>query len=317
MKRRDPKVYGRVAVLMGGPSAEREVSLKSGAAVLAALRAAGVDAHPVDVQDPGVVRTLLDGGFDRVFNILHGRLGEDGVVQGALDLMGLPYTGSGVLASALAMDKARSKQIWAAEGLPTPAFQWLGADHDPEAVVARLGLPLMIKPAREGSSIGMSKVERVEDLRGAWEKAARYDHRVIAETWVQGAEYTVAILGQEVLPAIRLETPRQFYDFEAKYRADSTRYHCPAGLSPTDEAALRALARRAFDTLGARGWGRVDLMVDEAGGPWLIELNTVPGMTDHSLVPMAARAAGMDFQDLVLAILDTSFQAEGEAWPSP
>ena len=317
MKRRDPQAFGRVAVLMGGPSAEREVSLKSGAAVLEALRSAGVDAHPVDVQDPGVVRTLVDGGFDRAFNILHGRLGEDGVIQGALDLMGLPYTGSGVLASALAMDKARSKQIWAAEGLPTPDFQWLDADHDPEAVVARLGLPLMIKPAREGSSIGMSKVERVEDLRGAWEKAARYDHRVIAETWVQGAEYTVALLGEEALPAIRLETPRQFYDFEAKYRADSTRYHCPAGLPPAEEAALRVLARRAFDALGARGWGRVDLMVDEAGDPWLIELNTVPGMTDHSLVPMAARAAGMDFQDLVLAILETSFEREGEAWPSP
>jgi len=317
MKRRDPKAYGRVAVLMGGPSAEREVSLRSGRAVLEALRAAGVDAHPVDVRDPGVLRTLLDGGFDRAFNILHGRLGEDGVVQGALDLMGLPYTGSGVLASALAMDKARSKQIWSAEGLPTPPFQWLDADHDPHAVVAALGLPLMIKPAREGSSIGMSKVERLEDLRAAWEKAARYDHRVIAERWVQGAEYTVAILGERALPAIRLETPRQFYDFEAKYQAETTRYHCPAGLPPAREEALQALARRAFESLGARGWGRVDLMVDEAGQPWLIELNTVPGMTDHSLVPMAAQAAGMDFQALVLAILESSFETGEGTWPSP
>ncbi len=317
MKTRAPEAYGRVAVLMGGPAAEREVSLASGRQVLEALRRRGVDAHPVDVQDARVVRTLMDGGFDRVFNVLHGRLGEDGVVQGALGLMGLPYTGSGVLASALAMDKARSKQLWAAEGLPTPPFAWLETDTDPDELVEQLGLPLMIKPAREGSSIGMSKVERAEELRGAWERAARYDHRVIAEAWVDGAEYTVAILGEEALPAIRLETPRAFYDYQAKYRAEDTRYHCPCGLPAEEEARLAALALRAFRTLGAQGWGRVDLMVDTQGRPWLIELNTVPGMTDHSLVPMAARAAGIDFDELVLAILETSFASREETWPSP
>ncbi len=317
MKTRAPEAYGRVAVLMGGPAAEREVSLASGNQVLAALQRRGVDAHPLDVADPGVVRTLLDDGFDRVFNVLHGRLGEDGVLQGALGLMALPYTGSGVLASALAMDKARSKQLWAAEGLPTPPFAWMDEHSDPEALVARLGLPLMIKPAREGSSIGMNKVERAEDLRSAWEQATRYDHRVIAEAWVDGAEYTVAILGGEALPAIRLETPRTFYDYQAKYRAEDTRYHCPCGLAPEEEARLADLALRAFHTLGAQGWGRVDLMIDTQGQPWLIELNTVPGMTDHSLVPMAARAAGMEFDDLVLAILETSFAEREETWPSP
>ncbi len=309
--------YGRVAVLMGGVAAERAVSLESGRQVLAALHERGVDAHGVDMRDAGVLEVLREGGFDRVFNILHGRLGEDGVVQGALGLLGLPYTGSGVLASALAMDKARSKQLWQAAGLPTPEFLFLDAESDPQAVVERLGLPLMIKPAREGSSIGMSKVERVEELRAAWAQAARYDHRVIAERWIEGAEYTVAILHDRALPAIRLETPRAFYDFEAKYRAEDTRYHCPCGLDPEDEARLAQLAQAAFAALGAQGWGRVDVMRDGDGAFWLIEVNTVPGMTSHSLVPMAARAAGMDFETLVLAVLDTSFATREETWPSP
>ncbi|MEJ2345080.1 MAG: D-alanine--D-alanine ligase [Gammaproteobacteria bacterium] len=300
-----PSGFGKVAVLMGGRSAEREISLKSGAAVLEALRRQGVDAHEVDAG-ADVLERLAGSNFARAFVALHGRGGEDGVIQGALETLGLAYTGSGVLGSALGMDKLRTKRIWVGAGLPTPDHALLHADTDFERVVQQLGLPLMVKPVHEGSSIGMTRVERVEQLRPAWEQAARYDHEVIAEQWIHGAEYTAAVLDGTALPLIRLETPRAFYDYEAKYQADSTRYICPCGLDAGQEQRLGAMALQAFDAVGAGGWGRVDFMLDDSGRPWLIEVNTVPGMTDHSLVPMAARAAGLEFDQLVLRILATS-----------
>lgn len=304
----DPKQFGRVAVLYGGWSAEREVSLKSGRAVLEALRARGVDAHGIDAGRD-VVELLKTGGFERAFIAMHGRGGEDGVIQGALELIKLPYTGSGVLASALGMDKLRTKQLWLGAGLPTPAFRVLESMADAEAAARELALPLMIKPALEGSSIGMSKVRTVAELPGAFDKAAAFGP-VLAEQFIEGGEYTVAILGPRALPPIRLETSHDFYDFDAKYLAHDTRYHCPCGLPPEAEAELKSLALAAFRTIGASGWGRVDVMRDGAGRFWLLEINTVPGMTDHSLVPMAARADGMDFGDLVLAILATTLGQE-------
>jgi D-alanine-D-alanine ligase len=298
--------FGKVAVLLGGRAAEREVSLTSGNAVLSALRRRGVDAHPLD-PDETVLEQLRTGGFDRAFIILHGRGGEDGVIQGALETIAMPYTGSGVLGSALGMDKYRTKLTWVGAGLPTAASVLLRTASD-LAAAAAIGFPLMIKPAREGSSIGMARVEDPAALAAAWQSAGAYDPLVIAERWIAGAEYTCAILGREALPIIRLEIPHAFYDYDAKYRADSTRYHCPCGLSAADERRFRRLALDAFDAVGARGWGRVDLMVDAAGAPYLLEINTVPGMTDHSLVPMAARAAGLDFETLVLRILETSLE---------
>lgn len=302
----NPARFGKVAVLFGGTSAEREVSLKSGRAVLAALLRGGVDAHGVDVVDNTILETLRTGGFARVFIVLHGRGGEDGVIQGALETLGLPYTGSGVLGSALGMDKVRTKQIWQAAGLPTPKFLLLESEADLGRVETELGFPVMIKPAHEGSSIGMSKVERAEDVLAAWRTAMQYDRAVLAECWISGHEYTASMLGEQALPLIRLETPHAFYDYQAKYFADDTRYHCPCGLPEVEELQLRALARRAFRAVAARGWGRVDFMCDHNGRPYLIEVNTVPGMTDHSLVPMAARAAGIDFDALVLRILEDS-----------
>lgn len=296
--------FGKVAVLLGGRAAEREISLKSGAAVLAALQRLGVDAHPLD-PDEQVLSRLQQGGFDRAFIILHGRGGEDGVIQGALETIALPYTGSGVLGSALGMDKYRTKLLWEGRGLPTAASVLLAGDSDLEGA-ATLGFPLMIKPAHEGSSIGMARVEDRSELASAWHSARQYDSEVLAERWIQGAEFTCAILGREALPLIRLETPHAFYDYDAKYRADSTRYLCPCGLAASDEERLQQLALDAFDSAGATGWGRVDLMVDAEGHPYLLEINTVPGMTDHSLVPMAARVAGLDFDALVLRILETS-----------
>ena len=304
------KAFGKVAVLMGGDSAEREISLRSGAAVLAALQQRGVDAHGIDAG-PDVLRQLESDAFDRAFIILHGRGGEDGVIQGALERIGLPYTGSGVLGSALGMDKYRTKALWRGLGLPTPESVLLGDAADLAAAGA-LGYPLMVKPSREGSSIGMTKVEDAQQLQQAWETARRYDASVLVERWILGREYTASVLLGEALPLIRLETPHTFYDYEAKYHADTTRYHCPCGLPPAQEAELQALCLQAFNAVGAEGWGRVDLMLDEQQQPWLIEVNTVPGMTDHSLVPMSARAAGIEFDELVMRILATSLRG-GEA----
>jgi D-alanine-D-alanine ligase len=305
-----PEHFGRVAVLMGGLSAEREVSLKSGAAVLAALLARGVDAQGVDVGEDGVAR-LQAGGFDHAFIALHGRGGEDGVIQGVLEALRIPYTGSGVLGSALSMDKLRSKQVWQAADLPTPPFERLNADSHWDTVASRLGLPLAVKPVCEGSSFGITRVERSEDLPMAWRAAVDFDEAVMAESWIAGGEYTVAILAGEALPVIRLETPRAFYDYAAKYQTDDTGYHCPSGLDHAMEQRLQALALRAFDLLAACGWGRVDVMVDEQGNPWLLENNTVPGMTNHSLVPMAAAAAGIQFEELVWRILADARRESG------
>ena len=308
MKITDARDFGRVAVLMGGRSAEREISLKSGAAVHTALLQRGVDAHRVDAG-ADVLRQLADGGFDRAFIALHGRGGEDGVIQGVLETLGLPYTGSGVLGSALGMDKVRSKWLWRSLGLPVPDFEIIGAEDDAAALIGKLGLPLMIKPAREGSSLGVSKVTAKEQLAAAIAAARDLDAVVLAERFIIGGEFTCSILGRETLPAIRIETPRAFYDYEAKYFADDTRYLCPCGLPAVQEQAMQRLARQAFEALDCRGWGRVDFMVDGAGQPWLIEVNTVPGMTDHSLVPMAARQAGIGFDDLVWRILETSCES--------
>jgi D-alanine-D-alanine ligase len=299
------KQFGKVAVMLGGTSAERPVSLKSGGAVLAALRRQGVDAHEFDPATRNL-GDLISGEFDRVFIALHGRYGEDGCMQGALELLGLPYTGSGVMASALGMDKWRTKLVWRAAGLPTADWEVLGAASDFGAVERYLGLPIFVKPAREGSSIGMSKVTAHGTLKAAFELAVEHDPLVLAEKFIDGAEYTVGILGDTALPLIRLAPAKDkaFYDFEAKYLRDDTEYHCPAGLADTQEMALRQLALDAFRLIDGRGWGRVDLMLDSIGNPYLLEVNTAPGMTDHSLVPMAARAAGLDFDALCLAILE-------------
>jgi D-alanine-D-alanine ligase len=295
--------FGKVAVLLGGKSAEREVSLKSGAMVLKALRARGVDAHPFDPSER-TLDALLGERFERVFIALHGRFGEDGTVQGILEWLGIPYTGSGVLASALAMDKLRTKMLWLAGGLPTPPYEMLGKDSNWQKVAARLGLPIMVKPANEGSSIGMSKVRSADALDEAFALAFNYDRMVMAEKFIEGTELTGAILGDQALPLIKLETPRDFYDYQAKYISDDTRYIVPCGLPLEKERELQALCLRAFNALGCTGWGRVDLMLDKAGAPYLLEVNTSPGMTDHSLVPMAARAIGMSYEDLCLRILE-------------
>lgn len=299
---------GRVAVIYGGSSAEREVSLKSGAAVLAALQQAGVDAIGYDPAEGGLVG-LEALAPDRVFIALHGRGGEDGTLQGALELLGIPYTGSGVLASALGMDKQRTKLVWQALGLPTPESVMLEASADWAAVVARLGLPLIVKPVHEGSTLGISIVESAEALAAAYHEAARFDARVMAERFIKGDEYTVSLLGDAVLPAIRVEVPGGFYDYEAKYLSDETRYHLPCGLGDAEEAELGELCHRAFEAVGAEGWGRVDVMRDREGRFWLIEINTSPGMTDHSLVPQAAAHAGIDFEALVLRILAATLEA--------
>ena len=300
--------FGKVAVLMGGVSAEREVSLKSGRAVHAALLQRGVDAHAIDAGYD-VVRQLASGNFAHVFIALHGRGGEDGVIQGALETLRLPYTGSGVLGSALGMDKLRSKWLWQSVGLSVPAFDVVDEKTDSAALIERLGLPLMIKPAHEGSSLGVSKVKDAAQLPPAIAAARKLDESVLAEQFIQGGEYTCAILDRAALPMIRIETSHEFYDYEAKYFADDTRYLCPCGLPETKEKELQAIALRAFDALACRGWGRVDFIVDGNGKPWLIEVNTVPGMTDHSLVPMAARQAGIAFDELVWRILETSVRA--------
>ena len=306
----DAKAFGRVAVLYGGKSAEREVSLKSGAAVIDALTTAGVDVVAIDVGDDLLAR-LQSEKIDRAFIILHGRGGEDGSMQGLLECLGIPYTGSGILASALAMDKLRTKQVWQSLGIPTPRHAVLASEHDCIAAGAELGFPLIVKPAHEGSSIGMAKVNSVEELVAAWKDAAKYDSQVLVEQWIHGPEFTIAVLRGQVLPPIALGTPHVFYDYDAKYIANDTQYRIPCGLDSVKEQELIDLTARACDAIGIEGWGRLDVMQDEQGQFWLLEVNTAPGMTDHSLVPMAARAAGLDFQQLVLAILAASVETRG------
>lgn len=302
---RKPEEFGRVAVLMGGTAAERPVSLRSGAAVYDALKRKGVDAVSIDVSG-NPIDALAGQKVDRVFNIIHGRGGEDGVLQGVLEAMKIPYTGSGVMASALSMDKLRTKLCWQGYGLVTPKWHLLNDKADIDACIEKLGFPVIVKPAQEGSSIGMSKAGNRDELIKALTLAASYRCDVYAEAWVTGKEYTVALLDGEALPIIRLETPNEFYDYEAKYNATTTQYHCPCGLSQDQELQLRKLAVIAGKVVGVKGWARVDAFVDDAGQSQLIEINTVPGMTDHSLVPMAAKQEGIDFDDLVWRILETS-----------
>ena len=298
------KDFGKVAVLYGGTSSEREISLISGQAVINSLLRSGIEVVGIDTAQ-SLLSQLTQTSFDRVFIMLHGRGGEDGTIQGFLEHLGLPYTGSGVLGSALAMDKYRTKQLWQGVHLPTPDFVLLSEHISPEQVVAQLGLPLIVKPALEGSSVGITKVCHLQDLNKAWQIASQFGSPVLAERYIQGAEYTAAILDGTPLPLIRLETSRDFYDFEAKYHDSKTIYRCPCGLSTMQEKNIQELALQAFLTIGGKGWGRVDIRCDESGQPWLLEVNTVPGMTDHSLVPMAAQAAGLSFDELVLRILAT------------
>lgn len=299
---KDPGMFGKVAVLFGGTSAEREISLKSGSAVLRALLARGVDAYKVDPAN-GLVEQLLRGGFDRAFIVLHGRGGEDGTVQGLLQLMGVPFTGSGVLGSALSMDKLRTKQVWQANGLPTPEYEYVRDASELRAFVDRIGYPVAVKPAREGSSIGVTRLTADKNIDEAYRAARDLDDVVIAERWVTGGEYFCSVLGDRALPMVRMETPREFYDYQAKYFSNDTRYHCPCGLDEKLESELQAMCLRAFEVVDGSGWGRVDFMLDADNRPWLIEVNTVPGMTDHSLVPMSAKAVGIDFEELAWQIL--------------
>jgi D-alanine-D-alanine ligase len=300
----------KIAVLSGGTSAEREVSLNSGAAVLAGLREGGVDAHLVDPKETDVTQ-LKAMGFDKVFIALHGRGGEDGTLQGLLELTGMPYTGSGVMASAISMDKLRSKLLWQGAGLPVAPWVALmrrefemGLSDSVNARIAELGLPVIVKPSREGSSVGMSKVEKAEDLSSALALAFQHDEEVLIEKWLSGPEFTVAMLGEEILPSIRIQPAGTFYDYEAKYLSDETQYFCPSGLEAERETDLQSLVVKAWHVLGCRGWGRIDVMLDSDGQFYLLEANTSPGMTSHSLVPMAARQAGMSFSQLVVRILD-------------
>ena len=301
--RLSPLDFGKVAVLMGGQSAEREISLMSGNNVLAGLRRKGVDAHAFDPLERPVFE-LKSSGYARAFIALHGRYGEDGTVQGALELMEIPYTGSGVMASALCIDKLRTKLVWLATGIPTPRHAVLTAASDWAAVVKDLGLPLIVKPAHEGSSIGLTKVTTLEKVAAAYELAAKCDTLVIAEEFIAGRELTAAFLEDRALPLIRIEAPEGNYDYQNKYFSDDTRYHCPCGLPAAEERQLQALVMRAAEVLGCAGWGRADLMLRDDGKAFLLEMNTSPGMTGHSLVPMAARAAGIEFDDLVLKILE-------------
>ena len=303
--RLSPLAFGKVAVLMGGRSAEREISLRSGNMVLAALRKSGVDAHAFDPRDQGL-DALIAQRYDRAFIALHGRFGEDGTVQGALEYLGIPYTGSGVIGSALAMDKLRTKLIWQASGMPTPRYQQLDEKTDHAALADALGLPLVVKPAREGSSIGVTKVTSVEKIESAFDLAREYDDLVIAEEFIDGIELTVAVLDDEALPIVRIEAPQGNYDYQNKYFGNETKYHCPSGLPTPQEHAIQHQVLAAFKVIGCSGWGRVDLMLDRRGGCWLLEVNTIPGMTDHSLVPMAARARGISFEALCVRILESA-----------
>ena len=298
--------FGKVAVLLGGRSAEREISLMSGNGVLKALRAKDVDAHAFDPAERDLA-DLKREGYARCFIALHGRGGEDGTLQGALELLGMPYTGSGVLGSAIGMDKWRSKMIWLAAGLPTPRYRILSAQDDWNSVARELGLPLIVKPVNEGSTLGLTKVTAAAQLPAAYELAAnKYHDLALAEQFIEGAEYTASVLDDAVLPLIRIEAPQGNYDYRNKYFTDDTRYICPCGLPPQKEEALKALALKAFTLIGCAGWGRIDLMLDANGDPWLLEVNTSPGMTGHSLVPMAARAVGISYEDLCVRILEAS-----------
>jgi D-alanine-D-alanine ligase len=300
--------FGRVAVLLGGRSGEREVSLKSGAAVLAALQAQGIDAHGFDPRDKPLHDLEV---FDRVLINLHGRFGEDGCIQGALEMLHIPYTGSGVMASAIGMDKWRTKLLWRAMNVITPDFELVTADSDFLAIEKKLGLPLFVKPANEGSSIGISKVKEAGGLEAAYHLAAEADPLVIAEKYINGGEYTVGIIaagkgGYQALPIIRIVPKNEFYDFEAKYLRNDTEYLCPCGLSAEKEAQIQQEALLAFKAIGCSGWGRVDFLMDDKGNHYFLEVNTSPGMTDHSLVPMAAKAAGIGFDQLVVRILESA-----------
>lgn len=297
------KAFGKVAVIFGGKSAERSVSLKSGSNVLSALQAAGVDAEKVDPKELGadLARRLVE--FDRAFIVLHGRDGEDGTIQGLLQFLEIPYTGSNVMASAIAMDKERTKLIWRAKGIPTPGYWMVHSQQELDEQKDSFTYPLMVKPAHEGSSIGMGKVESAADLQAAVEFAWQYDEAVLLEQWMSGREFTVAILGDKALPVIQLKTPQGFYDFAAKYELDTTEYLIPSGLGQEIDDEVQKTCLDAFNAVGCSGWGRVDVMEDHQGQLKLLEVNTVPGMTDHSLVPMAAKATGVEFQQLVLTIL--------------
>ena len=298
--------FGKVAVLMGGKSAEREISLMSGGGVLKALRSKGVDAHEFDPSKRDLA-DLRREGFARCFIALHGRGGEDGTIQGGLECLGIPYTGSGVLGSAIAMDKWRTKMIWLANGLPTPRYRMLSAHDDWDAVARDLGLPLIVKPANEGSTLGLTKVTAAAQLPAAYELAAKKFHDMaLAEQFIDGPEFTASILGETALPLIRIEAPQGNYDYQNKYFTDDTKYHCPCVLPAAEEQALQALAVRAFRLVGCSGWGRVDLMLDRSGNPSLLEVNTSPGMTGHSLVPMAARQVGIAYEDLCVKVLETA-----------
>ncbi|MDX1696347.1 MAG: D-alanine--D-alanine ligase [Ketobacteraceae bacterium] len=297
--------FGKVGVLFGGNSAERTISLRSGNAVLQGLKSRGVDAVGIDINfDIHMAEQLR--GIDRAFIALHGRGGEDGTIQALLNVLEIPYTGSGVLASALAMDKLRCKQLWIGAGLPTPEFVAVNDEAQLEGVLDSLGGSVMVKPPHEGSSIGMSHVSNEADLHKAFARAREHDTEILLERWIEGEEYTCTILNGEALPAIRLQTPNDFYDFQAKYESNETQYLCPCGLDQSTEKELQELSLKAFKAAGCKGWGRVDLMRDKAGKFWLLEVNTVPGMTDHSLVPMAAKAAGLEFADLVVKILEVT-----------
>ena len=304
----DPAAFGRVAVLMGGWSSEREVSLWSGKNIADALLRKGVDVSAVDVKDAEVLLGLRSTRFDRAFNILHGTGGEDGTAQAVLDLVELPYVGSGVLGSALAMDKLRSKRIWKSEGLPTPDYAVLENEADAQAVARRFEYPFVIKPSADGSSVGVTIVKTAGQIGPAFAEAQGDGRAVMAERFVKGAELTVAVLDGEALPSIRIVPAGEFYDYHAKYIAEDTKYECPSGIPVDQEQKLASLALHAFELLGCRGWGRVDFLLDSASQPWLLEINTLPGMTSHSLVPMAAKARGLNFDDLCWAILETSLE---------
>ncbi len=297
--------FGKVAVLLGGKSSEREVSLMSGTAVLEALQRQGVDAHAFDTGHHSLT-DLAAEHFDCAFIALHGRYGEDGTIQGALDLMGVPYTGSGVMACALAMDKWRTKLVWHASGIPTPRFEMLSAQTNFVATADSLGLPLIVKPAREGSTIGLTKVSSSKAVAGAYREAAKHDSIVLAEQFVDGPELTASILDDEALPLVRIEAPGGNYDYDAKYFSDETQYFCPSGVDAGLEDRVKSISVDAFRILGCKGWGRVDVMIDADGEPWVLEANTVPGMTGHSLVPMAATVAGLSFDQLVIRILEAA-----------